>query len=538
MAAPADLQQKIVSIASAPSNNTGHTVDKPHHEFRKISDTWKRIRDCIEGVDRVRNEGVVYLPQLTDMEPADYQAFKRRAKFVNFTKATVEMLAGLIFKKDPKFTYPDDLESFMQDCTLGGKPFFQYCKDVIMDAVSVGRSGTLIDWSQDENQPYFAPYAAEQIINWKQMKLGGRMELSLLVLQEEVADPNAKSEFSHQTVCEWRVYRLDQSTDEPLVYCDVYQRNDKGEVVKISTSMPTRRGDGLNRIPFVFHGAVNTEPDIDPAPMGDISDLNIKHYMLSADLENGRHFCGLPTPYAICFDLEDGENVRVGSSLVWTTNNEKAKCGYLEFTGTGLKSLETAIVETEEQLAALGARMLEKQKGGDEAYQTVLLRASGQMAALIGTAEACSDSLTLALQWAEWWLSTVKHPEDLDDDVEVDVNSDFIDIQLNRGEVTEMWTTCMQGGISRQTFHEFLIKAEIVPEDRTLDDELALIEANPPPGMPAFQTPQVAPPPPGSTAKPPGQEGAKTPEGNVQKPQDGPPAPGNKTNIETLAAGP
>lgn len=531
--------QKIVPILSAPSNDTGVTVETPHPEYRKYTDTWRRIRDCMAGVDKIRHHGVTYLPQLTDQEPMEYQSYKRRAKFVNFTKATIEMLCGFIFKKDPKFTYPDDLELFMQDCTLGGKPFFQYCKDVVGDAVSVGRGGTLIDWSADEKRSYCAPYAVEQIINWKTVRLKGKMELALLVLQEDVPDPSSETIFSHEIVTQWRVYRLDQSTEEPLVYCDIYRRNEKGEVYKTETSMPTRRGDGLNRIPFVFHGAINTEPDIDPPPMADISDLNIKHYMISADLENGRHFCGLPTPYAICFDIEESENLRVGSSLVWTTSNEKAKCGYLEFGGTGLKALETAIVETEEQLAALGARMLEKQKA-DEAYQTVILRQSGQMAALIGTSEACSDSLTLVLQWAEWWNSTTKQPEDLVDDVEVEVNSDFIDIQLTRGQITEMWTTCMQGGISRQTFHEFLQKAEVIPSDRDLDDELALIEAAPPPGMPSFQAPSQ-PVQPVQGGKQTGQQGSDGAEGATANPKAGPKGAGLSTktgqSLDALQSG-
>jgi hypothetical protein len=211
--------------------------------------------------------------------------------------------------------------------------------------------------------------------------------------------------------------------------------------------------------------------------------------------------------------MEDGENLRVGSSLVWTSNNEKARAGYLEFHGEGLKSLETGIVETEEQLAALGARMLEKQKG-DEAYQTVLMRQSGQMASLIGTSTACSDSLTLVLQWAEWWMSTIKEPEDLEDQVTVDLNADFIDVQLTRGEITEMWQTCQQGGISRLTFHEFLQKAEVIQAERDLDEELALIQAQPPPGMMAMGQP-AQPTIPGGGQKPPGQQGTGTQEGQT-----------------------
>lgn len=535
------LEPKNVVALDNPSLE-GSTVETPHPDFKRYADTWQRIRDCLAGVDQIKNQGVLYLPQLTDMEPADYQSYKRRAKFVSFTKMTSEMLQGLIFKRDPQIQAPDDLQDFMNDCTLSGKSFDAFMKDVVGDVINLGRRGTLIDWSADEGAPYCAPYSTEQVINWKTMRYRGEMVLSLLVLQEDVpaAEADSSNSFSHDSVSQWRVYRLDAQAGgagDPIVICDVWQKDEKDKFIKTSTDIPSRRGDSLHRIPFVFHGAINSEPDVDPPPMGDISDLNIKHYSLSADLENGRHFCGLPTPYAICFDLEDGENLRVGSSLVWTSNNEKAKVGYLEFHGEGLKSLETGIVETEEQLSAMGARMLEKQKG-DEAYQTVLLRQSGQMASLIGTSQACSESLTLVLQWAEWWMSTAKEPEDLDK-VEVDLNADFIDVKLQRGEIQEMWQTCQQGGISRLTFHEFLQKAEVVPADRDLDDELALIEAQPPPGMTPMGGSGIPPQQiPGGAKQPPGQQGSGSQEGGgkpgEQTPQGALGKSKNAPGFETL----
>jgi hypothetical protein len=532
--------QRTTLATTDKASQEGSTVETPHPDFKQYADTWLRIRDCIAGVDQIKKQGVLYLPQLTDQEPADYQNYKRRAKFVNFTKATVEMLDGMIFKKDPKLAVPDDLDEFIDDCTMGGKPWDQFMRDVVLDAVAMGRRGTLIDWSEDEKRPYCAPYSAEQIINWKTMRHKGEMMLSLLVLQEDVPAEEADSPnaFSHESVSQWRVYRLDVEAGgngDPIVICDVYQKDERGKFFKVSTDIPQRRGDSLSRIPFVFHGSVNTEPDVDPPPMGDISDLNIHHYMLSADLENGRHFCGLPTPWAVCFDVDDGENLRVGSSIVWTSSNEKAHVGYLEFHGDGLKTLEAGIVETEEQLAVLGARMLEKQKG-DEAYQTVLMRQSGQLAALIGTSQACSDSLTLVLQWAEWWLSTVKDPEDLEDSVQVVMNSDFIDIKLGRGEIQEMWQVCQTGGVSRLTFHEFLQKAEVIPADRDLDEELGLIEAQPPPGMMTMGIPPT-PAVPGAQKKPAGQAGSGGQEGAsggtaTTKPGSNPGKPG----FETLQA--
>lgn len=467
-----------LSAANEPRVDTAHPM-YDHH-----AGTWQRIQDCLAGVDIIRKQGVKYLPLLYDQEPMEYEAYKRRSKFVNFTAATTEMLSGFVFRKDPQQTIPDELKPFLEDSTLSGKTWYEYIKEVVFATNSVGRCGSLIDWSEDEGRPYLSPYSCEQIINWKRDRIAGEMLLSLLVLQEEKPIERAAEDgdiFSHEKELHWRVYRL-AGGDDPTCICEVYRKNDRDKFEIIEQSVPSRRGISLTRIPFVFHGSVDTEPDINRAPMTDISDLNVKHYMLSADLENGRHFCGLPTPWIKCFDLKGSDEVRVGSQVILSTDNPQAACGYLEFHGEGLKSLETGIVETEEQLAALGARMLEKQSG-TEAYQTVQMRQSGQTAALIQTAEAGSQSLTAILHWVTWWLGTEDQPEDVAAKAEITLNTDFVDINLQRGEITEMQALCAAGYISRQTLHEFLQSAEVIPADRDLEDEMALIDATPPPGM-------------------------------------------------------
>jgi hypothetical protein len=483
-----------VAALLSPSRKTstnkgpqGPRVDTQHPSYREMALIWQRIRDCIAGGDQVRLQGTAYLPQLAEQEPIDYELYKRRAKYVNFTRATLEMRHGFIFRKDPQFEYPGALDDFVNDVTLSGRTWDDYCRDIVEEVLSVGRCGTLIDWDPDEKRPYCVKYRTEQIINWKVRRVLGQMNLTLLVLQEEATPDQVlftqeSDPFTHVPVVQWRVYRLDTTTDVPFVVCELYQRDNKGGFVMFDQTMPSRRGTLSSNIPFVFHGATNCEAEANDPPLAAISDLNIAHYRQSADLENGRHFCGLPQPYALGFEMDDEDKPMIGSSSAWVCDNTEAKVGYLEFHGDGLGSLEKGIIETEQQLAALGARMLEQQKG-DEAYQTVLMRQSGQAAALTQSSNASSTSLTSVLQWANWWLSTVAVPQSAGDDISVELNTDFIETKVERGEVTEMAGLVQGSLMSRQTFHEWLQSVEIMPADRSLEDEQALIEAQPPPGM-------------------------------------------------------
>src|SRR6185436_9588518 len=50
--------------------------------------------------------------------------------------------------------------------------------------VSVVRAGSLIDWSEDETRAYVSVYSAEQILNWRVGRVGGRMVPVMVALRE------------------------------------------------------------------------------------------------------------------------------------------------------------------------------------------------------------------------------------------------------------------------------------------------------------------------------------------------------------------
>jgi hypothetical protein len=95
-----------------------------------------------------------------------------------------------------------------------------------------------------------------------------------------------------------------------------------------------------------------------------------------------------------------------------------------------------------------------------------------------------------------------------------------------------MWQVCQQGGVSRLTFHQFLQKAEVIPAERDLDEELALIQAQPPPGMSVMGAPVQ---PKAAGPKPPGQRGGGAQEGATDG-KGSARAGGGKPGFETLQA--
>lgn len=489
-------------------------VTTQHPQYLASSQKWQRARDVTGGEDRVKAAGELYLPKLTDQTPDEYAAYRDRALFFNATSRTVEAFTGMIFRKEPTEELPSELDEFKADANLQGQSFFDYQKAIIREVLTVGRAGTLVDWSDDEARPYVARYEAEQILNWKTGRVGGKTVLTLVVLKESVdADemrrleakngqtpaagkPEVKrsggktfntraetgpvedtaqvGEFKHAMKEQIRVLRLDQSGGTPVYTVDIWRKDAAGKFSKVLTILPKRR-EAIPLIPFVFHGPNNLLPDVDRPPIDDIAVINLSHYRSSADLEHGRHFTGLPTVFAAGFDAN--KTYRIGSAAAWVSTDTQAKAGYVEFTGQGLDSLVKALEQKEQQMAVLGARMLQQEKRVAETENTALLRTTGEQASLSQIAITASESFAMVYRLVLWWKSAADATlEDAGGKVKVELNTDFNPTQMQPALVSALVSAAQQGYLSKDSVVTQLKRGELVGGNRTVEEELKLID--------------------------------------------------------------
>jgi len=487
-------------------------VNVPCAEYTEHAPAWEIIEDCIEGELAIKGAAETYLPLLYKEEKATYEARKDRASFFNGTRRTYEAWHGLITRKPPTVTSPEGMDAFAQDCTLTGQSFISFCDSVVGAVIKFARAGTLIDWHDEDKRPYLTHYCAEHIINWSTRSINGRPELALLVLEEcsseifTAANETAESdEFTPPEFDQWRVFTLEQIDAKTYrVRMRLFRENaqKEGEFVVVEEKFPERRGAPLQRIPFVMHAAhLGNRYEVCPPPLLDIALLNLAHYRDSADLRNGLHIAGTPTPWAAGFTDDDDTELLLGVSTAWTSSDPNAKCGFLEFSGAGLQAIAADMTALESQMAALGARAMMPQKADAEAFQTVALRSSSETANLSSIAASASRTLTEVLQWAAFWMATnsTATPSDVAD-ASVTYNTDLNTGGANPAIITALLQAFQSGAMSWETlFHNFA-KAELYPEGRTLEDEQAAIE-----------TAAIAPPAPAPATKPP--PGSNTPPG-------------------------
>ena len=461
-------------------------ANSKHADYEANTIAWLRARDVIAGEDCVKQAGERYLTRLDSQTVEEFSEYKARACFFNATSRTCDGFLGLIFRRDPEVKLPDRhagigvaLNLFTDDVDLMGTSLFTFCKSIVGEVLAVGRCGTLIDWQGDgECRAYVVRYQAEDILNWQTSRINGRNVVTLVALREIVERPDDKDPFITKLIETVRVLKLNILPDGSTRYVvEIWEElSDKSESiwVQIDTRIPLRLGQPLPLIPFVFHGPRNSLPDVDKLPLNDIIYVNLDHYRLDADYKHGLHFTTLPTAWVSGFDKK--QDLRIGSSTAWVSDNAGAAAGFLEFRGHGLSTFEKAQDRDERLMAVLGSRILEDTKRVGETADAIELRQAGENSILMTLALSVSDSITNVLRWVYWWNSTEALPDAISpDSVLLRLNTDFTAKGLSPLELTAIVGAWQAGAISQTTMFDLFRQGEILPTGRTDLEEKNLI---------------------------------------------------------------
>ena len=454
-------------------------VNSTHPNYQTMSARWVRCRDAYEGEDNVKTRGETYLPRLSSHTSATdpkYVAYKSRAMFYGATGRTVEGLCGMATRKPYTIDAPEVVMNFENDITGTGITLRDFIKTVARDVLVTGRFGILVDRTEDGSRPYFAGYAAENILNWRFDSSG---KLALLVVKEVRDEIDPADKYVVARVSYYREFMLDELG---FVVAKVW-REEKGATGVTQFKqvggdiLPTFRGQRIAEIPFVFVNSEGSGADIVKPPLLDMVNVNFSHYRNSADLEHGRHFVALPTPWftgVSAGNLEDGSGnnaqITIGSETAILLPDPQSSAGMLEFTGQGLSALENALKSKEDLMAILGARLLENTKRAAETAETTRLNKSGDNSMLASIVNSVSDAIARALRLMAQWEGN--DPEA----VMFEMPRDMLDTTLDATQISALVQAMQAGGISLDTFLYNMKLGEILPDDVDVEDEKSRIE--------------------------------------------------------------
>jgi len=461
------------------------SVKNQHPEYSANIDKWRKYRDAAEGEDAVKAAGARYLPKRSTKQTSDeYDAYKQRAMYFNATGRTVDGLVGLMFRRDPDITAPESMAELIEDVTQDGVSFDELIKHAATDSVTVGRGGVIVDFPPNlaaENlqdylangaRPYATYYPAESIINWDTARIGGRIVPSLVVLSETYSIESA-DEFEKKEAPQYRVLDLSEGKYRQRVFHKaVNNKLTNDDWIVVEEYFPTMNGKPLRYIPFEFLGPVDGRPRVQKSPIADLATVNLSHYRTMADLENGRHWCGSPTPiFSGDFVSDDGDEVtvvRLGSETgIHMTTGSEAK--YMEFTGSGLSELSGAELQKREMMALLGSRILAAEKRQAEAAETARIHRAGEESTLASIAQSLSKAATRILGYLRDWSGATG-------DVSVEINTDFVPTEMTSQELQTTVMAWQAGAFTTAELFQRLKQGELIRADKTLEeheDEIA-----------------------------------------------------------------
>jgi len=423
-------------------------VSTPNKSYNNRKDQVERCRDTVEGSDAVKHKGTKYLPKLSAMSNADYNAYRTRALFFSVAARSLAALVGTVTAREPMVENGEDSEAYIKDMSMTSTSVQELISSMATENLTAGRLGLLVDVSPHGGRAYVSTYTTESILSWRMSDDG--LWLLSVVLKETKTVPDELDQFIMTEEDRYRHLYIDA---DGYYAVDIYDEDDNkvGDTVQ-----PVARGSRLKFIPFI-----STTPegiDIEPVkpPILDIVDVNLSQYITSADLEHGRHFTALPTPVVTGADTD--QKLKVGSLTAWVIPNDKAKAYYLEFQGAGLASLENAIKEKTAQMAQFSSRLMDTSTRGSEASDTVKIRHASDAATLISLATTIESSINIVFGWlAEF---------DNLDPIKITLDKNFLESRLSASELKDLAQTYLDGGIDLPMYMYLLRRGEALPVDQ------------------------------------------------------------------------
>jgi len=454
-------------------------VNSRHPLYSNKLARWNKQRHAFDGEDAVKLHASLYLDRPEGFLDKHYERYVRRAKWYGATKRTVGALTGAIMQKPPVLSASARFLRTSQDITLSGIDLEDFALSILADMNLIGRYGVLLDYSDEQKRPYWSGFPPEKILNWRTERIDGEDRLTLIVLQEHHED--FSSDFYDLTFKD-RV-RVGFLNSDGVYEVQIHEQPDgsANAFSMIESFIPERRKKPLPFIPFQFFGSTDLTPDISDGPMDDLCDVNYSYFRHSADYEHGLYLTGIPTPVVTGHENRD-EVLAIGALTAWILPNPEAKAYFLEYQGMGLETLERAMETDKQEMATLGARLLEQMPGVQETLGAVQLRHAGDTGSLRTIANLVSQGMTRVIQVDHWWNGDTEEP--LDEKYSIELNTDFSSMTMSAQDLLALFTVFQGGGFSQETFLYNLQQGERLPPDVSIEDEIRRIEITQPTRLP------------------------------------------------------
>lgn len=447
------------------------SVSTTHELYDKALTDWQLADDALAAPQAVKDKTTQYLLKPDGMRAAEqadardrelYENYLFRARYPLWVKDTVRSSMGLIAKTDTEAVLPTRLEYLQNQATADGFTLDVLYRRVCEAALIKGRSVLVVDLDRS-NKFYIANYAPEACINWQETVANGRKTLTLAVFKEHKAKDD-DDEFSHETVVQYRVYRLRNQVATVQVYDDEEQSiEDEHELLF--------NGRTIDFLPIVFAGALSNDSKPDEPPLQGMLYDAISYYNVSADYYHVIYSAAHPQKWISGVDDDNAPSL-TGPNGVWMLPPD-CTTGTLTTDAASAEVRVAAMQSLTDSAMANSSRVLDSNRA--ESGEARKARQDDQRANLATIARTSAEAIEQALGYCamlDIWGAA--NTEKALADVSFVADTDFTLYEVDPQILKELREGAMSGFVSERTYFEYYQTGR--KPDRTFEDEQDLIE--------------------------------------------------------------
>ena len=266
-----------------------------HTDLVRMRPKYQRLRDCLTG--NVKDRGAEYLPDPSEMREDEdikqerYKKYHQRATFLPVTRRTQQGLVGQVFVRKPIITVGNLPATVTSSVSVQGQGIGSLANYILNETLATGRGAVVVGASDIGTQAMLDYVEADNIITWAELPYGrvddlGR-NIGSIVLRMFTSQLSENG-ITPVMVARLAQYRLDMRGLAYVRLCtsETGSNNWSAYVPVIA------RGVHLQHLPVFPIGADDNTLRISIPPLLELADLNISHYVNSADYEEHVNVAG------------------------------------------------------------------------------------------------------------------------------------------------------------------------------------------------------------------------------------------------------
>ena len=445
-------------------------------DLLRVLPEYNEIRDCLLGEHQVKRCGTLYLPPPTD-DPgqisqsytydhlatnisdslprgysqnaevnAEYQVYKQRAVFWNFTQRHHQSLVGQMFVNEPKIELPPELEPLIDDCDGDGTSMVQFSKAAFGFLTAYSRCGLWTDFPKttkiatlaQPKLPVLGLSSPFKLLAWQRNE---QNQLSSILVEGSYDVPglftSAKFlQYKHLALINGRYMQAIYRPKDPIrlgtlheLTCITPQLNTLPELERYQEPMPIlgAKGQPLEEITFEFCGAEDNRERIDPPLLGPLAGANLSDYRTSADLEQMLFLRGQPTVWVstndpTLFEQQYPDGVTLGSKTILQLG-EGGNAGVVQIGDSD--ALTNNMDKKRERIADLGV-LIHSEGNKQQTATEITTRSLLNNSAVASAANNLSAAMTAVLKHAATFIGA--NPDNIE--FQIDLTKSVRDISI------------------------------------------------------------------------------------------------------------